>query len=150
LESGYIKGTRVFSRKRPLAAGQTGIEVLLISTKLYFRTAITQTTHDIAFYQISLFDVLDSRVIRFRGHDLFAVFSPAAAAARQPTSVLLNGLALLPIHRFHDKFEITAHRVLSYNAIPAVYSLFSATTSAHRIDSEQCPLKLTVDAIGLV
>lgn len=39
-------------------------------------------------------------------------------------SVLLNGLTLLPIHRFLDKFEITAHRVSSYNAIPAIYSLF--------------------------
>lgn len=118
-----IKGARAFSRT-PLAAGQrAGLRFYWSQRSCIFERAITQTTHDIAFYQISLAGVLDSRVIRFRGHNIFAAFSPAAAA-RQPMSFRTAAFSCLPIRRILDKFEITAHRVPSYNAIPTVYSLF--------------------------
>lgn len=116
------------------AAGQSGIEVLLISTKLYFRASYNPDNTRHCF--LPDFSPRRSRFTRYplpRARFIRGLFTTSGGCGggnqrrffKTDVCVCARALAphLPPFIDPRDKFEITAHRVLSYNAIPTVHSL---------------------------
>lgn len=113
---------------------ESGIEVLLISTKLYFRASYNpDNTRHCFLPDFSLRPSRFTRVIRFRA----PFIRPFHQQRQQPTCPLEE--ARFPAYpRILDKFEITA--LTAFRLITRFqWAILSSTPSVYQIDPGQCP-----------